>query len=232
DTRASSKTIFRSLTKGLTEAGAEACFIGIVPTPCVAFATKELNSDIGIMITASHNPPEFNGLKFMDKYGAKLFSKKELEILIRKSVLTAHNKNKHPKRGKVYSLNLDSKYINFITKNAEKIAGTKVVVDCANGSSYRIAERIFKLLGAEVIKINAKPNGLNINKNCGALFPEQVMSSVKYHNADIGFAFDGDADRVVAVTTNKIIDGDLILCLYSIFLKEEWNLDKNTGVIA
>lgn len=230
DTRQSNGFIFSSFASGATLAGADIVFVGIVPTPAVSFLVQKHKADFGVMITASHNPAEYNGIKIFNSEGEKINQATQTEIERRfakqKVVMSAEV-------GKiVYKPCLKAEYANFVASSGIKLDGIKVVLDCSNGASYQVAKQVFKKLGAKVISTSATNNGKNINKNCGALFPQRLAKVVKQKNANIGFAFDGDADRVVLVDENgTICDGDqIILFLTKMYIKH--NLLKTGAVVT
>ena len=197
DTRQSNSFIFSSFASGATLAGADIIFVGIVPTPAVSFLVQKFNADFGVMITASHNPAEYNGIKIFDSAGEKIGQAMQTEIERR----FAKQKVVLPTEiGKiVYKPQYRSEYVKFVVDSGIKLNGLKVVLDCSNGASYQVAKQVFKKLDANVIATSACNNGKNINNNCGALFPQKLAKMVKKVGADVGFAFDGDADRVVLV---------------------------------
>ena len=218
DTRISGTYIEKALRDGFKLMKVDCDFIGVVSTPIISFYTKFLNYDFGIMISASHNPYYDNGIKIFKKNGQKLSDQEEIKIENKVDrIKIIPNFSKSP----ISYKKLDFKpYKNFITKKFNKfnLSGVKVVIDCANGSVYRLAPNFFKQLGCNVICYSNKPNGKNINKNCGATFPGRIAKLTKKHKANIGLSFDGDADRVVIAAENgDIIDGDkalAIICKY------------------
>jgi phosphoglucosamine mutase len=231
DTRTSGSFVLSSFVSGATMGGASVVDAGIVPTPAISFLTKKTRADYGVMITASHNPPEYNGIKIFDSEGKKIGAKLENEI---ERNFAKQKIEKNSKLGKyVFKGKLAKDYVDFVVNAIDfKLNGLKVVVDSANGASYLIAGKVFKKLGAKVTKINATSCGENINYGCGALHPEKLAQVVKKTGADIGFAFDGDADRVVAVDEKgETIDGDqIILFLTEMFKK--FGLLKSHAVVA
>jgi len=237
DTRLSGYVIEPALTAGLASVGMDVFLVGPVPTPAVSMLTKSLRADIGIMISASHNPYHDNGIKIFTRDGYKLSDEiqKEIEDLI-ESDMSAHlaeSKN----LGRVKRLDdAKNRYIEFVKSSFPKnksLTDFKIVVDCANGASYNIAPQIFWELGAEVVEIGTNPNGFNINKNCGSTSPETLCKKVVEEKADIGIALDGDADRVLIVDENgKIIDGDIIIAAIAQKLHDEGNLKYDLAVIT
>lgn len=235
DTRLSGYLLETALTSGIVSMGVDVLLVGPMPTPAIAHLIKSLNADAGIVLSASHNPAEHNGIKIFDSEGYKLSDDAEMKIE-RLFYLTELN-NQHIKGnrvGKACRINdADGRYIEF-AKNSignRSLEGMKVVLDCANGAAYRVAPMIFSELGAEVITLNNCPDGLNINLNCGALYPEEVQKKVKESNADIGIALDGDADRVIVCDEKGcIVDGDHIMAIIASDLKERGMLKDNTVV--
>jgi len=212
--------------------GMDVLLFGPLPTPGVAMLTKSMRADLGIMITASHNKFTDNGLKIFDKNGNKLSDEVELEIERLMDMRLEENLIEPEKIGRAKRLDdANGRYIEFL-KNTfpsnQRLEGLKVVVDCANGASYLSAPIVFWELGAEVIQIGVKPDGLNINRECGSTDTRLLSKKVKEHKADIGIAFDGDGDRLMICDENgKVIDGDQILGLLAIQLKEKGKLMSN-----
>lgn len=231
DTRKSGSFIVSSFVSGVTMGGATVIDVGILPSPAVSVLTKQLKADFGVMITASHNPPEYNGIKIFDSNGKKISPKKETEI---EQNFVKQKIEKNSKLGKyIYKPKLYKEYIKFLSNCVNfKFMGLKVVLDASNGASYLVANKIFKKLGAKVIKINCNNKGEKINTNCGALYPQKMSSLVKKYGANVGFAFDGDADRiVVADESGNIIDGDQIL-LYLTDMYKQFNLLKSGAIVG
>jgi len=210
DSRASGQYLEEAICRGLSSAGIEVYRVGILPTPAISFLVKDRGADLGVMISASHNPASDNGIKFFDRTGSKLADQIEakIESVLGKTVESANG------AGKVIE-DLDAKesYIQNLLKSLDgSLSGLKVVVDCANGAASFVAPELLKRAGAEVIAISASPNGLNINDNCGSTHLENLIAAVKEERADIGIAHDGDADRVLAIDDKgSVIDGDFIL---------------------
>jgi phosphoglucosamine mutase len=210
DSRASGQYLEEAICRGLSSAGIEVYRVGILPTPAISFLVKDRGADLGVMISASHNPASDNGIKFFDRTGSKLADHIEakIESVLGKTVESANG------AGKVIE-DLDAKesYIQNLLKSLDgSLSGLKVVVDCANGAASFVAPELLKRAGAEVISISASPNGLNINDNCGSTHLENLIAAVKEERADIGIAHDGDADRVLAIDDKgSVIDGDFIL---------------------
>lgn len=234
DTRVSGHMLEAALTAGLLSIGADVVSVGVVSTPAVAFLTKELQADAGVMISASHNPVEDNGIKFFAYDGFKLSDETELEI---EALIDAdHDDLPRPTGDEVGSLlvapELSQKYVEYLkTTVASSFNGLKLVLDCAHGSAYELAPQIFTELGAQVIKIGAEPDGKNINKGVGSTHPELLRKEVLEQGAQLGLAFDGDADRLIAVDENgEEVDGDFILMIIGDRLKREGKLNHNTVV--
>ena len=235
DTRLSGYMIETALTSGLVSMGADVFLVGPVPTPAVAHLTKSLAADAGIMVTASHNPFDDNGIKLFSPDGYKLDDTMEDDIS--RHVLSGEISSEHIRSdqiGKAYRIDdASGRYIEFAksTIRNEKLNPLKVVLDCANGAAYHMAPLIFRELGAEVIKINVAPDGYNINNNCGALHPKVVADLVREHKADLGVALDGDADRVIFCDEHgHTIHGDRILAMCAMEFQRRGALAKNTLV--
>ena len=216
DTRLSGYTLEPALVSGLASAGMHVYTLGPLPTNGLAMLTKEMKANMGIMITASHNPHYDNGLKLFGPDGMKLSDKIEnkIEGLIDKKI--SINLSHSEKLGRVKRLETGTKkYIKILKKNFTKefnLRGLRIVIDCANGASYKVGPELLKSLGAKVIAIGVKPNGLNINKKCGSTFPRKIRSAVKKYRAHIGISLDGDADRIIMCDEkSNIIDGDQII---------------------
>jgi len=216
DTRISGYMLESALESGFSAAGVDVYLTGPIPTPAIAFLTQSLGADIGIMITASHNPYEDNGIKLFSGHGTKLSDELEHEI---EAMIDTQIKCVDPdKLGKARRLdNAREQYVEFCLKTLNKdinLNSYKIVLDCAHGATYQVAPEIFKRLGAELIVINHEPDGLNINFKAGSTHPEFLIEAVKTHKADFGIAFDGDGDRVVMVSDQgELVDGDQILYL-------------------
>ena len=210
DSRASGQYLEEAICRGLSSAGIDVYRVGILPTPAISFLVKDRGADLGVMISASHNPASDNGIKFFDRSGSKLADQIEakIESVLGKTVVSTNG------AGKVIE-DLDAKesYIQSLLKSLDgNLSGLKVVIDCANGAASFVAPDVLKRAGAEVIAISASPNGLNINDNCGSTHLENLIEAVKSQGADIGIAHDGDADRVLAIDEKgSVIDGDFIL---------------------
>ena len=227
DTRLSGYTLEPSLVSGLTSAGMHVYTLGPLPTNGLAMLTKSMKANMGIMITASHNPYHDNGLKLFGPDGLKLSDKIETKIekLIDQKIEA--NLSKSKTLGRVKRLeNATDNYIKIIKNNLKKkshLKNMKIVVDCANGAGYKAAFQLFKSLGADVKFIGNKPNGLNINDNCGSTFPKNIQKATIKHKAHLGISFDGDADRIIMCDEKgSIIDGDQILAAIAL----EWKKKK------
>jgi phosphoglucosamine mutase len=235
DTRISGYMIETALTSGLVSMGMDVYLVGPMPTPAVAHLTQSMGAAAGIMITASHNSYEDNGMKIFGADGYKLSD--ELEGVIENYIL-GEQSDEMPlppgQIGKAHRIDdARGRYIEFAKHTADNfpLLGLKVVVDCGNGAAYFIAPLIFKELGAEVVVTCNEPDGLNINHECGALHPQHAGRLVRQHNADIGISFDGDADRVIFTDAyGEVVSGDRILALCAIALKEQGKLRKDTLV--
>ena len=222
DSRASGREIASYLSKGIRAAGYNVVHIGIAPTPAASFLTQKYKAVCGIVISASHNPAEFNGIKFFSPLGCKI--NEDLEASIETAI---ENCSSVPaeKEGTSYSEKgeLVDDYIAFLKSTFPKdidLKDTKIVLDCANGASYKIAPRVFKELGAQVLSLNTLPNGVNINAGCGALHTQGMQDATKDNKAYIGFSFDGDADRLIASDEKgRQLDGDNIIAAAALYLK-------------
>jgi len=235
DTRLSGYMLEYALSSGLTSMGADVYLIGPMPTPAVAHLTRSFAADAGIMISASHNPSTDNGIKFFDSKGYKLADK--IEEKIEKLVLGAEIKTEHitsKNIGRAFRIDdASGRYIEFAkgSINNTSLKGLKIVLDCANGAAYKVAPLILRELGADVITIFNKPDGNNINEECGALHPEIIRAAVLGNSADIGITLDGDADRIVIVDEKgNILDGDYILAITALYFLGKKMLKDNTVV--
>ena len=216
DTRLSGYTLEPALVSGLTSAGMHVYTLGPLPTNGLAMLTKTMKANMGIMITASHNPHHDNGLKLFGPDGMKLSDKieKKIEKLIDKRIIK--NLSTPTKLGRVKRLESGTKnYVEILKKNFTKnfnLRGMRIVIDCANGAGYKAGPELLRSLGAKVITIGVKPNGLNINRNCGSTFPKNIKKAVKKYKAHLGISLDGDADRIILCDEfSNIIDGDQII---------------------
>lgn len=233
DTRISCDMIEHALTAGLTSTGVNVMTVGTIPTPAIAYLTKTIETDSGIMISASHNPYQDNGIKIFGSDGFKLTDEEELEIesLIDNSELIKNAS--FEKIGKVYGGNeLTQKYIQHIKQSITgDLSDIKIALDCANGATTGVAPFIFGDLEADIETIGCQPNGININDNVGSTKIETISEFVKENNVDVGFAFDGDGDRVLAVDAEgNVVDGDKIMFILAKHLKEQGELKDNMVV--
>ncbi len=235
DTRISGDMLESALVAGICSVGAEAIQVGIVPTPAVAYLVRKYKLDAGVMISASHNPVEYNGIKFFNHLGYKLRDELEEEI----EDIMFHGMDTLPQpTGKdigVKSIAEDAleDYISFLQQSTDTtFEGIKVAIDCANGSSYKAAPISLLNLKARICIIHNEPDGTNINENCGSTHIQDLCAFVKENHADVGFAFDGDADRCLAVDENgQLIDGDKILAICGMAMKQQ-NTLKNDTIVA
>jgi phosphoglucosamine mutase len=212
DSRESGLYLVAAICKGLNESGVDVRKVGVLPTPAVSYLITELKADLGVMVSASHNPARDNGIKFFARNGRKLDD--SLEAKIEELLGQPWQRPADMDAGKtIEDLEAREKYISFLLSTIEsRFDGLKIVVDCANGAASFVAPEVLRRAGAEVIAISASPNGLNINENCGSTHLENVIAKVKDENADLGIAHDGDADRVLAIDhEGNVIDGDYIL---------------------
>ncbi len=234
DTRISGDMLANALMAGACSVGANVVYVGVVPTPAIAYLTKKYRVDAGVVISASHNPVEFNGIKFFDGNGFKLPDslEDEIEELIRSGMKDVQFPT-GPSVGKIkYRTDAREEYINHTVQSVPvELVGMKIVVDCAEGASYYTSVETLKELGAEVVAIHNNPDGTNINANCGSTHMGELQARVVYEKADIGLAFDGDADRLLAVDeTGKQVDGDVIMAIIGNHMKVKGTLKDNTIV--
>ncbi|MEW6053599.1 MAG: phosphoglucosamine mutase [Nitrospirota bacterium] len=237
DTRLSGYLIESALTSGICSMGMNVTLVGPIPTPGIAFLTRTLRLDAGIVISASHNPFEDNGIKFFSHEGFKLPD--ELEKKIEELVQDEGLMRRRPKGseiGKAYRLDdATGRYIEYIKSTIPKgviFEGMKVVVDCANGAAYKTTPWLLRELGAEVISTHDKPNGTNINSGCGSLYLEGMQKAVRFHKADLGIAHDGDADRAIFCDEKgHIVDGDRVMGMWAAEMKKSGTL-KNNAVVS
>ncbi|MFW5648940.1 MAG: phosphoglucosamine mutase [Candidatus Alkaliphilus sp. MAG34] len=234
DTRISGDLLESSITAGLLSMGVDVVSSGVIPTPAVAYLTRHLEADVGIIISASHNPAEYNGIKFFNSEGYKLSD--EAENKIEEYIMNHDDVNSRAEGGDigsvVYNENSIDEYIDFLKTTIDcDFEGLKIAVDTGNGAAYRVAPRLLRDLGADVFVINDQPNGININDNCGSTNPQKVAELVKETGADIGLSFDGDADRLITVDEKgNIVDGDYIMAICAVNFKERAKLKNNTVV--
>ena len=233
DTRISCDMIEHALTAGLTSTGVNVMTVGTIPTPAIAYLTKTIETDSGIMISASHNPYQDNGIKIFGPDGFKLTDEQELEIESLIDNPDQIKKASFEKIGKLYSgSELSQKYVQHIKQSISgDLSGIKIALDCANGATTGVAPYIFGDLEADIETIGCQPNGININDNVGSTKIDTISAFVKENNVDVGFAFDGDGDRVLAVDARgNIVDGDKIMFILAKHLKEQDELKDNMVV--
>lgn len=236
DTRISGGMLTSALMSGICSVGANAIFAGVMPTPAIAYLTRKHKVDAGVVISASHNPMEFNGIKFFNGEGYKLSDALEDEI----EALIANDMKEitlptGSEIGKIeYRFDLIREYIDFMKKTVPvDLTGMKIVIDCAEGASYKTSVETLRELGAELVVIHTNPDGTNINSNCGSTHMEELQARVVYEKAAVGLAFDGDADRMLAVDENgKMVDGDEIMAICANHMKEKGTLKKDTVVVT
>jgi phosphoglucosamine mutase len=235
DTRLSGYMLEPALTAGFISIGMDVVLVGPMPTPAIAILTSSLRADLGVMISASHNPHQDNGIKFFGPDGQKLPDAIELKIEKRLETLTEDDLVKPEHLGKAKRLDdALGRYVEYVKATFPKgfrLSGLKIVIDCANGAAYKIAPTVLWELGAEIIPIGIKPDGFNINKDCGATATETMTKAVLEHKAHIGIALDGDADRVIICDeAGTVIDGDQILALIATSWHQKGMLKGNTVV--
>ncbi len=236
DTRISGGMLASALMAGICSVGANAIFVGVMPTPAIAYLTRKHKVDAGVVISASHNPMEFNGIKFFNGKGYKLSDalEDEIEDLINndmKDVVLPIGSGV----GKIeYRFDLVDQYVKFMKKCVPvDLTGMKIVIDCAEGASHYTSVKTLKDLGAELVAIHTEPDGTNINANCGSTHMDELKARVVYENAQVGLAFDGDADRMLAVDENgELVDGDQIMAICGLHMKEKGTLKKDTIVVT
>jgi phosphoglucosamine mutase len=233
DTRISGYMFESALEAGLTSAGADVMLLGPMPTPAIAYLTRTFHAEAGIVISASHNPHDDNGIKFFSGKGTKLPD--EVELMIEELLDTPMTVVESSKIGKVSRINdASGRYIEFCKSSVPtgtSFAGLKIVLDCAHGATYKVAPSVFRELGAEVVVLSAHPNGLNINENCGSTHMAPLQAAVLAEQADLGIAFDGDGDRVQMVDhTGAVVDGDELLFIIARDLHERGKLQG--GVVG
>ena len=236
DTRISGGMLASALMAGICSVGANAIFVGVMPTPAIAYLTRKHKVDAGVVISASHNPMEFNGIKFFNGEGYKLPDEMEdeIEALIKnnmKDVVLPIGSGV----GKIdYRFDLRDEYVKFMEKCVPvDLKGMKIVVDCAEGASHYTSVKTLTDLGADLIAIHTDPDGTNINSNCGSTHMDELKARVVYEKAAVGLAFDGDADRMLAVDEHgNIVDGDQIMAICGNYMKSKGTLKKDTIVVT
>ncbi len=236
DTRISGDMLEAALISGILSIGANVIPIGVIPTPAIAYLTRKYRADAGVMISASHNPVEFNGIKFFNSKGLKLSD--AMEDRIQNLIADGVEKLPHPTGTDLGRIIPESggedDYVEFAVETvSEDLRSLKVALDCANGAASRVAVNAFRKLGAEVYVINDNPDGTNINKNCGSTHMDELKRYVVEKGCDLGLAFDGDADRCLAVDeSGNIVDGDFILLICAMDLKARGLLHDDTLVVT
>ncbi|MBN2707260.1 MAG: phosphoglucosamine mutase, partial [Deltaproteobacteria bacterium] len=236
DTRLSGYMLESALVSGICSMGVDVLLIGPMPTPGIAFLTRSMRADAGLVISASHNPFQDNGIKIFSRDGFKLPDTEEERI--EDLVLHRRINELRPTAddiGKAFRIDdANGRYIVFLKNTFPDhltLEGLKLVIDCGNGAAYKIAPSVFTELGAEVICIGINPDGKNINAGCGSLYPEKLKEKVLAEGADLGIAFDGDADRVIFVDhRGRVVDGDQIMALAAIYLRRQGKLRQGTVV--
>ncbi len=236
DTRISGGMLASALMAGICSVGANAIYVGVLPTPAVAYLTRRHKVDAGVVISASHNPMEFNGIKFFNGDGYKLSDELEDEI---EAMIKNHVKDVTLPIGSGvgridYRFDIRDEYVEFVKKCVPvNLHGLKIVADCAEGAAYYTSVKALRELGAELIPIHVNPDGTNINANCGSTHMDELKARVVYEKADIGLAFDGDADRLLAVDEQgSLVDGDQLMAICGNYMKQKGTLKKNTIVVT
>ncbi len=236
DTRISGGMLANALMSGICSVGANAIYAGVLPTPAIAYLTRKYKVDAGVVISASHNPMEFNGIKFFNSKGYKLSD--ELEDEIEACIQNNMEGIQFPIAsgvGKIdYRFDIRDEYVEYLKQKVPvDLSGIKVVVDCAEGAAYQTSVKALKDLGAEVVAIHTQPDGVNINANCGSTHMDELRARVVLEKANVGIAFDGDADRMLAVDENgKIVDGDEIMAICCNYMMQKGTLKDNTIVVT
>jgi phosphoglucosamine mutase len=233
DTRLSGYVFETALTSGLCANGMDVFLVGPLPTPAISFLTRNMRADLGVVISASHNPFMDNGIKFFDSNGFKLPD--EVEDEISELVMNDRTKWDYPAAeqvGRAFRItDATGRYIVYLKNSFSPnltLDGMRIVLDCAHGAAYGVAPKVLEELGAEVVRIGVEPDGLNINQKCGSLYPEVIAQAVRDVNADMGIALDGDADRLIVCDENgRILDGDQIMALCAMEMMEQGKLPKN-----
>ncbi len=233
DTRISGDLLEAALISGICSVGADVLKVGVITTPAVSYLTKSYSADAGIVISASHNPAEYNGIKFFGPSGFKISDEVEDEI---EKKIDLDESTEKPTGGDVGIVidvaDAKERYIEHAVSTIfGELDGFSVVLDCANGASYEVSPRILKELGVNILPLNMEPDGLNINKRCGSTYPENIQEIIRSHNVDLGLAHDGDADRVIAIDEKgNVVDGDFMMAICAVYLKKTGRLPKNTVV--
>ena len=235
DTRLSGDMLEDALSAGFMSTGANVIKVGVLPTPAIAYLVKAYGADAGVIVSASHNSFEYNGIKFYNSEGFKMDDSFEDEvetIMLRNIHMDAHVSGERIGRCLDADDEAEDKYAAYLESTIDTdISGLKLVIDCANGSAYKVAEKVFKDLGADVTLIGNQPDGLNINAKCGSTHPDLIQKEVVERGAFMGFAYDGDADRLIACDEKgNLIDGDKLMCICARMLKEREELPENKVV--
>lgn len=230
DTRVSGSYLTAAFATGALKGGANVLDVGIIPTAGISYLVKHKKADFGVMISASHNPKEYNGIKIFDSSGRKLSEKEENQLerfFACKQICPSTSVGKYK-----YQPSLTNSYVKFLTSSIQsKLDNLKIVLDCANGASYKIAPRVFKLLGAQVIKLSCSNCGRKINENCGSTCTENLRRKVVESGANAGFAYDGDSDRLIAVDeSGEVLDGDQLIYILAKHFAAQGKLNANTIV--
>jgi phosphoglucosamine mutase len=234
DTRLSGEMLEAALVAGICSVGARAVLVDVLPTPGIAHLTRYYGADAGVVISASHNTVEYNGIKFFDRNGCKLPDEIEDHI---EAIIGKGDPNMVLPTGvkigrRIRQVNAQRRYIDFVKETtSERLDGLHIVVDCAQGAAFQVAPLALRELGATISVYYHEPDGTNINENCGSTHPERLCELVRELGADIGLAFDGDADRLIAVDERgQIVNGDQVMCICAVHMKEQGTLKNNTLV--
>ena len=231
DTRASGEFLEAAVVAGLASAGLDVLRLGVLPTPGVAFLTADQSADLGVVLSASHNPMPDNGVKFFTPEGHKLAD--AVEDAIEAGLTEPWSRPTGPSIGRVRDYDgAVARYVDHLLATlASELGGLRVVVDCANGAAHAVGPQALRRAGAEVVTIHAEPDGLNINDRCGCLHLDDLRAAVVRHGADAGFAYDGDADRCLAVDAQgEVVDGDQLLAILAVAMRDAGTLHQNTVV--
>jgi len=231
DTRASGEFLEAAVVAGLASAGVDVLLLGVLPTPATAYLTGSLNADLGVMLSASHNPMPDNGIKFLARGGVKLDD--AIEEAIERRLREPWNRPTGDGVGRVrpYASALDDYVAHLVGTLPRRLDGINVVLDCAHGAAFRAGPAALRQAGADVVEISAEPDGLNINDGCGSTHIEELQKAVVAHGADVGFALDGDADRCMAVDhEGNVVDGDQILAVLALAMRDAGTLHDDTVV--
>lgn len=237
DTRISGDMLENALAAGILAVGGNVIKAGVIPTPAVAYLARYYDADAGIVISASHNTFEYNGIKFFNGEGYKLddlLEEKIEDIIISSVDVNSHITGDLIGRCLEASENAEDLYMRHLLETVDfRLEGKKIALDCANGASYRIGRKVYEALGAEVTVMGDKPDGININDGCGSTHPEKLAELVKRTGADIGMAFDGDADRLIVVDEKgRVLDGDRVIAICARMLKEQGRLKENRVTVT